>query len=235
GTGATGATGGTGATGATGGTGATGATGGTGVTGATGGTGVTGATGGTGVTGATGGTGVTGATGVTGVTGATGVTGNTGATGDTGATGVTGATGPFFSSAIEGVQNNAQTVPAGGLVSFSNVETTGTGITFNGTNSFTLNQPGLYHVEYDVNTAENSGSSVFNLIGNNNILSAIGNSASGGNMGSGAVIRVFPGTPVNVILQNGSVGARDLVTVPGINGSGSAASIRIVRFADGSV
>ncbi len=86
-----------------------------------------------------------------------------------------------------------------------------------------------------MNTAENSGSSVFNLIGNNNILSAIGNSASGGNMGGGAVIRVFPGTPVNVILQNGSVGARDLVTVPGIDGSGSAASIRIVRFADGPV
>ncbi|MCM3025960.1 collagen-like protein [Bacillus safensis] len=227
-TGATGETGGTGATGATGVTGGTGATGATGVTGGTGATGATGVTGGTGATGVTGGTGATGATGVTGGTGATGATGGTGATG-------TGATGPFLSSYYEARKNENQTVANEALVTFTAVssDVVGTAITFNGTDTFTLNEPGLYLVNFNVNTAENSGTSVFHLVQNGRTVSSIGNSAtSGGNMGGGALIHVVQGTPVSVSLRNSSGGPRDVVTVFGTT-SGSAADFLIARFADG--
>ncbi|MEC3592639.1 hypothetical protein [Bacillus pumilus] len=119
------------------------------------------------------------------------------------------------------------------MVNFSIADVDGTGITFNGTDTFTLNQPGLYHVEYDVNTAENSGASVFNLLQDGAPFSAIGNAAtSGGNMGSGAIIQVG-GTPLTLQLQNSSGAARTIVTTPGSTISGSASSIRIVRYADG--
>ncbi|MBR0592510.1 hypothetical protein [Bacillus pumilus] len=214
------------AAGATG-TGPTGVTGDPGPTGATGATG-TGATGATGVTGATG---DTGATGVTGATGATGVTGDTGATGATGPTGTT-VTGPFRSDYASAIQINTITVPVGGLVSFTSAAYT-SGITFNGTDTFTLNQLGLYSIEFNVNTAENTGASVFNLLENSAPLNSMGNSAtSGGNMGDGGIIEVSPGIPINVSVQNNSSGPRTLTAVPATF-TGSAASIRIIRFADG--
>lgn len=188
---------------------------------------------GAGATGATGATG-TGATGATGDTGATGITGATGVTGATGATGATGSTGTFLSSAVEAV-SGTQVVFAGGLVFFAVTGNYGTGITFNGLNAFTLNQPGLYHVEYTVNLQENSGESVFNLVQNGLETSGIANSAtSGGTMGSGGIIRVFPGTPVILSLQNSSVDSRVIRTLNDTGPAfGFAASMRIVRFAEG--
>ncbi|WP_222128034.1 collagen-like triple helix repeat-containing protein [Bacillus pumilus] len=224
----------TGLAGPAGSAGATGVTGGTGVTGATGETGVTGVTGGTGATGVTGRTGATGGTGATGATGGTGVTGVTGGTGATGATG-TGATGPFLSSYYEARKNENQTVANEALVTFTAVssDVVGTAITFNGTDTFTLNEPGLYLVNFNVNTAENSGTSVFHLVQNGRTVSSIGNSAtSGGNMGGGALIQVVQGTPVTVSLRNSSGGPRDVITVFGTT-SGSAADFLIARFADG--
>ncbi|MDQ0417499.1 hypothetical protein J2Z48_001672 [Croceifilum oryzae] len=57
----------------------------------------------------------------------------------------------------------------------------------------------------------------------------MGNAATvGGNMGGGAIIRVF-GPPIPIALQNRSAAIRTIVPT---NGS-SAASIRIVRYSDG--
>nr|WP_223250687.1 MULTISPECIES: hypothetical protein [Bacillus] len=117
----------------------------------------------------------------------------------------------------------------GGLVSFNALALIGNGITFNGTNAFTLNQPGLYLVIYTVNTAENTGASAFSVAVNGTNAASIGNSAtSGGNMGSGTVIRV-QGSPVTISLVSASATARDLVLTNG----GSCASFQICRFADG--
>ncbi|HBU91601.1 MAG TPA: hypothetical protein DEB53_10405, partial [Bacillus pumilus] len=155
-----------------------------------------------------------------------------------GATGATG-TGPFLSSGVVAAQaNTSETVPAGGLVSFDLNGIIGNDITFNGTDTFTL-QPGLYHVEYDVNTAENTGTSVFNLLQNGVSVTGVGNSAtSGGNMGSGSIIIVPEGSTTTVSLQNNSTGSRTLSLVPGrVAGGttiqGAAANIRFSRFADG--
>ncbi len=131
------------------------------------------------------------------------------------------------------MRNNNQTIPVNGLVNFNFNYSLGNGITFNGTDTFTLNQLGLYSLEYNVTTAENSGNSVFNIIVNGLIFSSAGNPAtSGGNLGGGSVIQVSE-TPTTVQLQNGSIGPRDIVVTPGTPVSAPAASIRINRYADG--
>ncbi|MDQ0417497.1 hypothetical protein J2Z48_001670 [Croceifilum oryzae] len=156
----------------------------------------------------------------------------TGATGVIGPqrTGVIGPTALFISSGLEALAGTNQNIVNDGLITFVTIQNEGTGITFNGTNTFTLNAPGLYHVEWNVNLAANSAASAFGLLQNGVPgVSTMGHaSTSGGNMGGGAIIRVLSGAPIPIALQNRSGATRTIV----IN-TGASASIRIARFADG--
>ncbi|WP_338049722.1 collagen-like protein [Pseudoflavonifractor phocaeensis] len=147
-TGPTGAAGVTGPTGPTGMTGVTGPTGPTGAAGATGPTGPTGAVGATGVTGPTGPAGTAGVTGPTGPTGAAGVTGPTGPTGMTGATGPTGPTAPV--SLLSAYSTPSQGGNSGDPIEFDrNALSYGSDISHTaGSSTATINQPGVYNVDF---------------------------------------------------------------------------------------
>ncbi|TVX88176.1 collagen-like protein [Paenibacillus agilis] len=220
-------------------TGVTGATGVTGPSGATGVDGAVGATGATGPTGPTGATGPSGATGI-GITGPTGITGATGTTGVTGVTGVTGPTapaGPVLSSYIElqRVSLGTQAIAGGTAVVFDAVtDNQGTAFTFNGTDTITVIEPGLYYVDWSVNLISGSPTSVFVMVQNGVEISAFGNaSTTGGNFAGGALINITVGLlPFTIQLRNISGGSRTIVTTAGTS-LGAAANMRIIKFADG--
>ncbi len=164
-TGVTGSTGANGVTGTTGATGPTGSTGATGATGPTGAQGLQGETGPTGVTGSTGATGITGPTGAQGLQGETGPTGVTGSTGATGVTGTTGATGPTGSST--GVFGSAVTISSGPPViifpgdNFSFTLDQVVGMSSANSNSFIIDEAGLYLITTVVTYADSqSGNKV---------------------------------------------------------------------------
>ncbi len=155
--GATGDTGPTGAAGASGATGDTGPTGAAGAAGATGDTGPTGAAGAAGADGDTGPTGAAGAAGATGDTGPTGAAGAAGADGDTGPTGPTGPTGDAPTQTAAFAYNSdvdVNVVPAGTVVPLTlgvyipPGESIGHAISGA---SFTIDDPGLYRIAYNVN------------------------------------------------------------------------------------
>ena len=108
--------------------------------------------------GPTGATGPTGSTGETGSTGATGETGPTGATGETGPTGATGETGPTGSTGPQGILplisavGNDQLIIPGRPVVFQDViaqvGTTITKMDITDRSVFTINQDGIYRIEY---------------------------------------------------------------------------------------
>ncbi len=136
--------------------GLTGPTGATGPSGLTGPTGPQGAIGPTaafliGSTGATGPAGATGDVGPTGLQGPIGPTGSTGSTGTIGPTGNMGAQGPTASPLIAYgyfIKTSTASVPAGSNFIFQ--QQFNNNIGFNGTNTFTINDPGFYLVRYTV-------------------------------------------------------------------------------------
>ena len=188
-----------------------------------GGTGPTGPTGpgGIGPTGPTGGTGI----GVTGPTGPQGVQGLQGVPGPEGPTGPTGPNlEPLVNGNIEG-----QTIVSGGLVQLGT--TTFSGITFNGTDTLTIIEAGLYMLNVVLNfatgTVANSG---FRVLLNGLPVAPIANADT---VGQCTVIRVaMYSTGDTISIQNfapNSVTIVDSISA----GNGSAGHITFFRFADG--
>ncbi|MBR0592508.1 hypothetical protein HF328_19055, partial [Bacillus pumilus sxm20-2] len=155
----------------------------------------------------------------------------TGDTGATGATGTTGVTGPNLSSGFETLSTIDQALSIGDFVIFdTNPVFAGTGIAYvaPGDTIFIV-QPGLYLVNWAVNLEAGSDASAFGLVINGVSYSGAGNAATGGgNLASSAFIQVTT-PPYNVSVNNRSAGARTIVPT----NSSSAASITIIRFADG--
>ncbi|MGE7889649.1 Gly-Xaa-Xaa repeat protein, partial [Bacillus cereus] len=144
-----------GATGAQGAQGVQGPAGATGAQGAQGVQGPAGATGATGAQGAQGAQGPAGATGATGAQGAQGVQGPAGATGATGAQGATGATGPAgtpipVTTAVLG-NTNAQTVSPGSNIQFNETFEL-TNLSFNGSDTLTVLETGVYDINFSAST-----------------------------------------------------------------------------------
>jgi len=161
-----GVTGPQGATGATGAQGATGATGAQGATGATGAQGTTGATGAQGAQGATGATGAQGTTGAQGSTGAQGTTGAQGLVGGTGAGGALGYFGSFYG-------NTGITPPAGltGLLYVNQTDiNNGVVLVTPATGEFTIQNPGVYNIQFSAQISKIGG-------GKHNILIWLNNSS----------------------------------------------------------
>ncbi|PFO68973.1 collagen-like repeat preface domain-containing protein, partial [Bacillus cereus] len=153
--GATGAQGPQGIQGPAGPQGATGAQGPAGAQGATGAQGPAGATGATGAQGSAGAAGATGAQGPAGAQGATGAQGPAGATGATGAQGATGATGASgtpvpVTTAVLG-NTIAQTVSPGSNVQFNETFEL-TNISFNGSDTLTVLETGVYDISFSAST-----------------------------------------------------------------------------------
>ncbi|MGL5714773.1 MAG: BclA C-terminal domain-containing protein, partial [Paraclostridium sp.] len=144
-------TGSVGPTGDKGATGETGAVGPTGEKGATGDTGSVGPTGDKGATGDTGAVGPTGDKGATGDTGAVGPTGDKGATGDTGPVGPTGPTGLGGTNYLEAYDTTTPTIASGSNVAF-NTNGPISGITKTSNTQITIDNTGVYKIEYTINT-----------------------------------------------------------------------------------
>lgn len=206
-------------------TGITGPTGSTGSTGSTGDTGPTGNTGPTGSTGITGPTGATGPSGSTGPTGRTGTTGNTGPTGSTGPSGSTGPTGTLaqaYASLTLGVN---QTVAANGKVNFSGGGTNLNGITFNGSDTLTIQQNGDYMITLNVSPALGSVTPAAFGVGLNNNPTPSTNmvsNVSGGMISSTTIISLTAGTTLSLFNNSG-------VAVSLNNGAGGAAGGGVAR------
>ncbi|MGX5439283.1 Gly-Xaa-Xaa repeat protein [Bacillus thuringiensis] len=153
--GATGAQGPAGAQGATGAQGPAGAQGATGAQGPAGAQGATGAQGPAGAQGATGAQGPAGAQGATGAQGPAGAQGATGAQGPAGAQGATGATGPAgtpipITTAVLG-NTNAQTVSPGSNIQFNETFEL-TNLSFNGSDTLTVLETGVYDINFSAST-----------------------------------------------------------------------------------
>ncbi len=122
-------------------------------------------------------------------------------------------------------------IPDGGAVTFTTPpDIGGTAFSFNAPgDTITINEPGLYHVDWAVDLESGSPASAFSLSQNGDIRSGTGNVAGGGNLAGSALIQVTT-TPYTVSLINtsGDGGSRTLVA-----GVGSSANINIIKFADG--
>ncbi|MFG3484175.1 Gly-Xaa-Xaa repeat protein, partial [Bacillus mobilis] len=138
--------------GAQGATGAQGPAGAQGATGAQGPQGIQGPAGTQGATGAQGSAGATGATGAQGPAGATGATGAQGPAGATGATGATGASGTPVPVTTAVLGNTiAQTVSPGSNVQFNETFEL-TNISFNGSDTLTVLETGVYDISFSAST-----------------------------------------------------------------------------------
>ncbi|MGO5076189.1 hypothetical protein ACTQ4K_20180, partial [Clostridium sporogenes] len=105
-----------------------------------------------GITGPTGLQGITGPTGLQGITGPTGLQGITGPTGPQGITGPQLLTSAFFAGQPTG------TVPTGGIISVGGLRSTTTpgAFTFNADGSVTINESGIYNLEYSALISQGS-------------------------------------------------------------------------------
>jgi hypothetical protein len=207
-----------GATGLRGLRGATGVTGATGPIGLSGSTGASGPTGLIGPIGLTGSTGATGPTGTDGVNGDTGPTGATGADGPTGATGVTGAAGAAAPSEYAYIYNlDAQVVPLNADVTFSTNGPIGSTVVSHapGTDTITVNTPGVYEINFSVSGVEPNQFTVF----------VNGIPVPGSTYGSGA------GTQLNAGMTIVSLLAGDAVTLRNFT---SAAAVTLQTLAGGT-
>lgn len=143
--------------------------------------------------------------------------------------------GPFLSSFIEAT-GSAQTINNGQNVVFDidedDLDIAGNDISIDGTGTvFTINRTGLYHIEWSVNLSSGTQPILLCLMERDGPTSAMSNISSTGNYSSGALINV-DSVPYTVSLYN--AGRQIQISDPaGV--SGTAASIRILRFADGPV
>ncbi|WP_051287075.1 collagen-like triple helix repeat-containing protein [Paenibacillus taiwanensis] len=204
------------------------------LTGPTGVTGPTGPSGGpTGPTGATG-IGVTGATGI-GITGPTGPTGATGigATGATGIgiTGPTGPTGLFLSSFIEVGRNVNETLASLDTIDFTSSNIGGTAFSFNGTDTVTITEPGLYYADYFANLIDGEAVGSFTLFVNgvSSNFGAANPAVGGGNVAGGRLINVTTIPTTVTLVATHAAGTR---TISG-NGGGFSANLAIAKIANG--
>ncbi|MGO5060151.1 hypothetical protein ACTQ4P_20625, partial [Clostridium sporogenes] len=129
-----------------------------GLQGITGPTGLQGITGPTGLQGITGPTGLQGITGPTGLQGITGPTGPQGITGPTGLQGITGPTGPQLLTSAFFAGQPTGTVPTGGIISVVAERSTTTpgAFTVNADGSVTINESGIYNLEYSALISQGS-------------------------------------------------------------------------------
>lgn len=140
---------------------------------------------------------------------------------------------PFLSSYTE-ANGNAQTIRNRENVVFDieedDIDIVGNNITIDDTGTiFTINQTGLYHIEWSVNLSSGTQPILLCLMENGIPSSAMSNTTSTGNYSSGALINVNT-VPFTVSLFN--FGGQITISEPD-RISGTAASIRILRFADG--
>ncbi|MEC2126651.1 Gly-Xaa-Xaa repeat protein, partial [Bacillus paranthracis] len=176
-------------------------------------------------TGPTGATGITGPTGATGPSGSTGPTGRTGTTGNTGPSGSTGPTGTLaqaYASLTLGVN---QTVAANGKVNFSGGGTNLNGITFNGSDTLTIQQNGDYMITLNVSPALGSVTPAAFGVGLNNNPTPSTNmvsNVSGGMISSTTIISLTAGTTLSLFNNSG-------VAVSLNNGAGGAAGGGVAR------
>ena len=172
-----------------------------------------------------------GGPGSTGPQGEPGPQGPQGEPGSTGPQGEPGPQGPFLSSYMEALANG-QTVISNTNIVFDtdSVDSVGNNIVLDPSGRiFTVNHTGLYHIEWTVNLApESAVPAVVGIIENDEGASGAANSEIG-NFSSGTLINIDT-VPFTIALHN--FGAEILLENP-VQWENSAASIRIVRFADG--
>ncbi|MDR2090876.1 MAG: hypothetical protein LBP62_04400 [Clostridiales bacterium] len=171
-----------------------------------------------------------GAKGDKGDTGAQGAKGDTGPTGPQGDKGDTGASGTFASSYLE-VLGSAQTVASNADVDFvvsDGVGTTAIGFTPPG-KEIKINSTGLYLIEWSVSLAAGNSASRMGIYAGGAVASTLTNVAASGNSSSGTLINATT-PPYTISLRNFSGAAVTLADAANVKNS--AASVRILRFAD---
>jgi len=155
-----------------------------------------------------------------------------GPAGPTGSPGSPGSPGPFLSSYMEAL-GDEQTILQNAVIIFDldSVDNEGNNIVLsNDGKVFTINKPGLYHIEWSINLADSDYSTpaVVGIIENNAPASGASCSSSG-SFSSGTIINV-DSTPFTIELFNFG---NEIKIDRHRQFIDSAASIRIVRFADG--
>jgi hypothetical protein len=125
----------------------------------------------------------------------------------------------------------AQTVGSNADVTFASGKNVGTDFEFTGPGQdIVINNPGLYLIEWSLNMAFGNPASLVGLYENGAAGSISGDSAAAGNFSSGTLINVST-VPYTLSLRNFTGASITLEDVTG--GANSAASVRILKFADG--
>lgn len=137
---------------------------------------------------------------------------------------------PFLSSYMEAL-GDLQPVAQGAYIVFNpdSADSVGNNIVLDSSGTiFTINEPGLYLIEWDVNLAAGSTPAVIGIVENGEGASGAASGAAG-NFSSGTLIQVDT-VPYTISLYNYG----DEITLENHVGfENSAASIRILKFADG--
>lgn len=142
----------------------------------------------------------------------------------------------FLSNYLE-ANGLTQIVASKGNIAFDanpeNIDIVGSGITVDPTGRvFTITKPGLYDVEWSVNLHPGSTDALICMLENGEADSPMSCPVAGGNCSSGALINVTSADiPYTISLHN--FGGEIIIEEPDAY-EGSAASIRILRFAEGS-
>jgi hypothetical protein len=124
----------------------------------------------------------------------------------------------------------AQTAADNADINFAASEIVGAGFAFTSpSNQIIIDTPGLYLIEWSLNLAAGNPASLVGLYGSGKAVSIAANSATGGNFSSGVLINVTA-TPYTLSLRNFSGASISLES--GTGSANSAASIRILKFAD---
>lgn len=144
--------------------------------------------------------------------------------------GEAGPSGPFLSSYMEAL-GNGQTIAANASIVFDpeSLDSVGNNIVLDPSGTiFTIKRAGLYHVEWNINLATGTTSAVVGIIENGEAASGAASSSSGV-LSSGTLVHVDT-VPFTISLHNYEGEIKIENPVQWVD---SAASIRIVRFADG--
>ncbi|WP_141557942.1 hypothetical protein [Bacillus cereus] len=114
-------------------------------------------------------------------------------------------------------------------ITFNGVQSVGTAFTFNGTDTVTINEIGLYYAAFNV--AVTTGPSAFVIVTNGTDFATAASTptADGGNVAGGALINVTT-TPLTLTLNNSNTGSR---IISNGGSGGSSADLLIIKFADG--
>lgn len=202
----------------------------TGPTGPTGSTGPTGPQGVQGIQGEPGPEGPTGPQGVQGIQGEPGPEGPTGPQGIQGIQGEPGPTGPNFpiTAAEVALSNNSPViVNSGAFVQFNNTIVMNN-ITFNGTDTFTIIDTGVYIIQFYVSVSATAPTDA-TIFGINGIsLSGMGIITDGGEVANSTLRSLSSGNTIQLI--NNSLTARTLPVLTGNTGNRQSARLLIYRI-----